>query len=453
MGDDDAFGGSIHNQVYACITLVTSILGLAASFFTILLIHRMRTPTGYTSHVLLVLIMSYFQFLYDLTFFFRMVNCGYYIFVVSNFFQIWTSTAASFVSNWISIIALLIVVFRKKFDANKYFGSILASSMLPSLFIGLLYLGSVIPQDRKNHDGEIGSEKLFYYIRLLLIFVNFLFCGIIIYQVEQISGHSKKPSPQEIAIKLLSRRMIFYPIIQALGRLCFSVYEQIYGFDTSGATSNPTQYGWLLSVAIITPFVSVGYLFIFLVMQPEAKRQFVDLLLIRPINNSLAPNNTRASKMRATQQIRQQQNLKESSDGRPKEARSTSLLSRTGNYSTTTIQQRVINFSAEEDYYDDDDDEALLSALDKVINDVRQHSSTAHTGAAMGDAESGEFNHSHYHRNSEQDDSEDRQSQQSRRPSRILANSLMNMYNSAVGTRPSSVSRTSVSNPITVNNK
>lgn len=451
MGDDDAFGGSIHNQVYACITLVTSILGLTASFFTILLIHRMRTPTGYTSHVLLVLIMSYFQFLYDLTFFFRMVNCGYYVFVVSNFFQIWTSTAASFVSNWISIIALLIVVFRKKFDANKYFGSILASSMLPSLFIGLLYLGSVIPQERKNHNGEIGSEKLFYYIRLLLIFINFLFCGIIIYQVEQISGHSKKPSPQEIAIKLLSRRMIFYPITQALGRLCFAVYEQIYGFDTSGATSNPTQYGWLLGVAIVTPFVSVGYLLIFLVMQPEAKRQFVDLLCMRPINNTLSPNNTRASKLRAAQHIRQQQNPREGSEGRQKEARSTSLLSRTANYSTTTIQQRVINFSAEEDYYEDDDDEALLSALDKVISDVRQHSTTAHQ---TGDTESGEFNHSHYHRNSEQEESEDRQSQQSRRPSRILANSLMNMYNSAVGARQSSVSsRVSVSNPITVNNK
>jgi hypothetical protein len=78
------FEGTEEHQVYVILNLITSIVGSAASLFTILLIHRMKVNTG---HVLLVLTMSYFQLLYDLTFFFSNVVVTYYTNVFANFVQ------------------------------------------------------------------------------------------------------------------------------------------------------------------------------------------------------------------------------------------------------------------------------------------------------------------------------------------------------------------------------
>lgn len=290
MGTDDAFGGSEHNQALACVTLVTSIIGCTASLFMIALIRQMRTKTGHTSHVLLVLVMSYFQIIYDFTFLFRVVDCGYYIFIVANFFQIFAGTTGSLISNWISLIAFLIVVFHMKFDANQYFYSILSSAVLPGLIVAVLYISTSVPEDRQNEAATQAVEYLYYYIRLALIFVNFVLCTIIIYKVETISSKSKskKASPQEIAIKLLSRRMIYYPIIQAFSRIAFSWYEQIYGFSLNGNTDNHKQYRLMVLIAVTTPFVSVGYLVIFLMMQPNAYRE-AKLLLCGSATVSQSP--------------------------------------------------------------------------------------------------------------------------------------------------------------------
>jgi hypothetical protein len=331
--------------------------------------------------------MSTFQLVYDMSFFFRMVNCGYYVFVVANFFQIVSSTTASLLSNWISIIALMIVVFKRKFDANHFFLSILFSSSIPGLIIGLLYLGSSVPQNHTNKGGSSGSELLFYYIRLLLIFINFLFCGIIIYQVERLSSKTKKQSAQEIAIRVLSRRMVFYPIIQALGRLCFACFEQIYGFDTNGNIDDNIEYSWLLCVAIITPFVSVGYLTIFLVMQPEAKRQFIGLFCMEPIQiidiaRPKLPEATEDSKQRVD-------DVNLSRDHYRSASSSTSMFSRPGTMMSIarvgTVMMIDVNSVAAQ--YGQVDDEMLLSTLDRMVIDINRHSLSGRGEAANPTAE------------------------------------------------------------------
>jgi hypothetical protein len=371
MGADDAFEGSEHNIIYSVVTLMTSLIGVTASILMILLLYRMRSSSGYTSHVLLIFMMSTFQLVYDLSFFFRMVNCGYYVFVVANCIQIISSTTVSLLSNWISIIALMIVVFKNKFDANHYFFCILFSSSIPGLFIGLLYLGLSVPRDNANNRGRSASELFFYYIRLLLIFINFLFCGIIIYQVGRWSSKTKKQSHQEIAIRVLSRRMVFYPIIQALGRLCFACFEQIYGFDTNGNTKDNEEYAWLLCVAIITPFVSVGYLTIFLVMQPEAKRQFLGLLRMEPIQ---CIGNARP-KLQEQKLRSDEVNL--SRDHFRSVSNSASMFSRPGTMLSVASRagtMMMIDPNPVAASYDYVDDEMLLSTLDQMVIDINRHS-------------------------------------------------------------------------------
>jgi hypothetical protein len=288
-----AFIGTTYEKVFDILTLLMSLIGCAASIITIILIRRMKTASGYPSHLLLVLIMSYYQVGYDFTFFFRSVYTRYYVFVVAFFFQVLFGIAGSLISNWISFVALYIVVMKRKLDANQYFWKILWTSTLPALIIALLFFAAAVPQTHRNEHVYHVTEYLNYYVRLVLIGINFLFCGAILYQVELISSQTTKKSPQELAIRLLARRMIFYPIVQAIGRLGFAWYEQVYGFSIDNPHPTKTQFASMLVISIITPLVSVGYLIIFLTMQPDAYQQFKRLIRCKTI--SAKPTRIRSS--------------------------------------------------------------------------------------------------------------------------------------------------------------
>jgi hypothetical protein len=72
---------------------------------------------------------------------------------------------------------------------------------------------------------------------------------------------------------------IYYHILlQAVGRFWFSYYESVYGIEIDQTSASSQQYTALILLTVITPFVSVGYLCIFLYMQPEAYGHFVAML-------------------------------------------------------------------------------------------------------------------------------------------------------------------------------
>lgn len=276
MGSDDTFGGSSEHQVFVSLNLVTTVLGSAASLFTILLIHRMKVSTG---HVLLVLTMSYLQFLYDITFFFSNVVITYYINVFANFFQLTAGVGGSLVSNWIAFIALYIILYRRKFNIFENYYYILATCLIPGIVPTIIYGIGSIPDDAQN-DELIGLAILdiYYYIRLISIALNFFFVFLAFYKINLMSSTTLNKSPQEIAIRTLARRLIFYPIVQAIGRSGYAWYEFEYGLEIDTDDPDTQQYVCLIFLTIVTPLVSIGYLVIFLAMQPRAYEEFLKML-------------------------------------------------------------------------------------------------------------------------------------------------------------------------------
>jgi hypothetical protein len=294
---DSVFGGSEHNQVYVALNLVFSFIASLASVLTLMLIRKMQVRTG---HVTLIYYMTWFQLMYDCTLFFSNVDCGYYVTAVANFFQLFGGVSSSLISNWIAFIAYFIIIYRQRFDIFGNFYSIMLIACLPGFANGVFYLYTMIPESDYQRDLErVAILFIYYYIRLGSIFLNFLFCGVAFYKVQLISSSklANHKSVQETAIRTLALRMVYYPIVQAISRSGYAWYEQQYGMNIDQDDVNTTQYACLIFLTIITPSVSIGYLIIFLVMQPDAYRTFEAMMLCRERRDSFdgdEPDNYRS---------------------------------------------------------------------------------------------------------------------------------------------------------------
>ncbi len=287
MGTSSVFGGGVNSEVYVALNLVFCFIASLASILTLMLIHKMNVHTG---HVTLIFYMTIFQLAYDCTLFFSNVNCGYYITAFANFFQLFGGVSSSLISNWIAFIAYYIIIYRERFDIFSNFYPIMISACLPGFANGVFYLAVIIPQSaQKPHLINVALLDVYYYIRLGSIFLNFIFCGIAFYKVQLISSRklATHKSVQETAIRTLALRMVYYPIVQAISRSGYAWYEKQYGADIDQIDANPTQYASLIFLTIITPSVSIGYLVIFLVMQPDAYYTFKAMVMCRDPRDSM----------------------------------------------------------------------------------------------------------------------------------------------------------------------
>jgi len=273
--EDDA-----STQAYVSLNLIITVIGSLASLFMIIVIHRMKVKTG---HILLLLFMSYFQLIYDVFCFTANVDCGYSARVVSYFFHLSSGIAVSIFSNWIAFVALFIVFFRQKFDVLKNTYSILASAIIPGLASGIFYLIAAL-HTINDHDDlvTVSVSQVYNNLRLISVFLNFFFVAIIVYKIEIMSSKMTKKSPQEEAIRTLAYRMIYYPIVQAIGRSGYAWYELTYGPYMEYHNVSTEQYSSLIFLSIITPIVSIGYLVIFIIMQPSGYEHCKALLTCQP---------------------------------------------------------------------------------------------------------------------------------------------------------------------------
>eukprot|EP01039_Chlorochromonas_danica_P005098 gene5099-5602_t len=215
--------------------------------------------------------MSYYQLFYDLTFPFSTIELGHYIVAAANFFQLLCGIGGSLASNWIAFIAWYIVTYGQKPDIVGHFHLVLLSTLVVGLADALLYFFSVVPQETTNdHLEDISIIDFYYYVRLASIGVNFVLCIITMYKIYLMSSKKAEKSVHERAIETLAQRMVYYPVVQALSRSGLSWYEGIYGLNFNPHEATPTQYACMIFFTIVTPMASVGYLVIFLIMQPSA---------------------------------------------------------------------------------------------------------------------------------------------------------------------------------------
>lgn len=257
------------DKAYLGLNIAMSVVATICTLITIRLIHWMKVERG--GHLLLVLTMSYYQLFYDISFPFSTIELGHYIVAAAAFFQLLCGIGGSVASNWIAFTAWYIITYAEKPDIAGRFHLIVLSTLVVSLPDALLYFFSVVPQEATNENLEdISIIDYYYYARLASIGVNFVFCIITIYKINLMSSKKAEKSAHERAIETLVQRIIYYPIVQSLSRSGLAWYEEVYGINFSPHEATPTQYACIIFFTIVTPLASVGYLVIFLIMQPSA---------------------------------------------------------------------------------------------------------------------------------------------------------------------------------------
>lgn len=273
----DVFG---HNdeyriQIYLSILFVASCIGCIASAMMILIIRRMRPMT---SHVYLIYCMSLFQLLYNAVFFFKDGTAGFGVKVFATVVFIFCGIATSFLSNWIALSVFSTVIYRKKFDVFQNLLKVHLSNVIPATIVSALYLISVLPRNRSRHTlNNILVEYVYNFIRFGSILVNFVLIAATTVYVSQMFGRKSNPTSADVAIVTLCKRMVFYPIIQTIGRAGSAWYDLAYGLDYDPTHPGDIRYSSLLFMVVITPLVSVGYFVVFLWMQPKAWKHLCSL--------------------------------------------------------------------------------------------------------------------------------------------------------------------------------
>lgn len=283
-------------QIYLSLLFVCCIIGIVASVLTILVIGRMLPMT---SHVYLIFFMTLFQLIYDAAFFFKDGTTGYVGRSVANFLTIFAGISTSLISNWIAYAMFYTVVYRKKFDVITNLRVLHASYGVPSTIVGVLFLCVVFPQ---GHQHPLLKDIIVKYINNIIRFGSILLNFILILgttlHVYYLYGKTGNRSPSDIAVSALCQRMVFYPIIQAIGRVGAAWYEIGYGLTYVPTHPSDVRYASMVFMAIICPLVSVGYLIVFLWMQPNAWNHLKSILMLESVSreDELSTQTNRANR-------------------------------------------------------------------------------------------------------------------------------------------------------------
>jgi hypothetical protein len=268
----------IHNVVFFSFALLASVASSIASLLLITIITRLRARNFY---VTLIFAMAWFEFLHDIFFFFCIVGTGTFgLTIAANIALLTGATSSSMLSNVIAGIAFYVIYTKKSVHIIEYCPIIIAACVIPSFVTVVLYLAAMCLSAQK-YLATVWVLYLHCGFRVLSIAINFCCSSATTYLTYQMSSFKGSPkSPSEIAIMIMPVRLLYYPIVQAVGSGGSVWYELQYGFNfnrNAGFDYNPpnvsnTQFSAQCVMLVCAPVVSIGYLVIFIIMQPEGSR-------------------------------------------------------------------------------------------------------------------------------------------------------------------------------------
>lgn len=282
------FGGSERNIAFCSLALIAS---LSSSTASVIMIHIIR-KLHWSGHLSLIYTMTWFQLLYDVSFFTGIVNTNNAALqILSNLAQVFGGISSSIMSNFVAFVALYVIAKVATLNILKYYYIIVAISVLPAFVVSVIYLTGEAQYNKHPKLAEFSILDLYYYIRLSSILLNFIFSFCTFYCIHRINSHKKTKSNAEKAIGTLAMRLFYYPVVQAISRSGCAWYEYSYGVEWHGhgggfslnpSTVSSPQFTSQCLMVISTPMASIGYLAIFLVMQPDAYACLLALLQGRP---------------------------------------------------------------------------------------------------------------------------------------------------------------------------
>ena len=255
---------------YVGITFVSFV----CSGLSVYLIYDMSIWNGST---LLIYSLSLCQFLYDFSLFLvpcapMTAVCGVSSVFLTSFFGFATSMWSNFIMY--SIFQTVYNFNRNSqitFDIKLNFKLIASFTMIISLLSGVI--GVVADSYGTYSPINNGFNAIYAYVRLALVFINVI---IYICMLQQLFYIRKDEIPNLTnntaeTIHLIVKRMIYYPIIQAITRGGMTWYQVAYSpTDIDYTTGSMTKYISLWLYAICTSITGLLYFLVFIIMQPNA---------------------------------------------------------------------------------------------------------------------------------------------------------------------------------------
>ena len=281
-------------DVYADVTLVFASISTVCTLLTLFLLWDIGRWTGFAG---LVCALTVSQLIYDIGFFVKpaastgsdanAIAFSFYVLQMSG------GLGTTLLTNVISAVVLLIAVRMRSYNVKANFYSICIFvallSALPALMAGLGAAGFFGPSSM-----TIFNALVFYYYaiaRVLSILFNFA-CYIVLAVKLRRMGWSfnlQDAAKNGVAVHpvcALSSRMIYYPVVQVLTRLPAAwlefAYDMQMGDDDAAWVQITNTPGYKVAnglYSVTGPSAGIGFLIIFLIMQPTAFRFFVARLL------------------------------------------------------------------------------------------------------------------------------------------------------------------------------
>jgi hypothetical protein len=290
------------------ISLIMTIVSSVCSAVNLVLIKVMKKWNGYIAVILHMCVM---QMIYDAFFSVRTTGGGTaYQYTVTGI-KFFSGISSTVWSNILVLTILRVITTGRTLDILSNFRLLFAIAIVPSLIFSSL---AVIFSIQDGHSSFVLFSYVYYSTRILSITINFV-AFTIIYLHTIRTKHSKptlfnrifypdaiyvsiNSTPQEVAIDILSRRMFYYPFVQALGRIGACIYEGMYGFDKYSGNSSETQFALACFYYLTAPSIGAGYLIIFLIMQPKAYKHFKSLIFECELESLMKKNNNYTSLQR-----------------------------------------------------------------------------------------------------------------------------------------------------------
>ncbi len=297
-------------QEYICgtILLCTTTVSFLCTILTLYLIYDLNVWNG---HILLVYILTLFQLLYDLSFYFLI---GFRQSVFYAFYKFLAITSGTFVSLWINFISLILyytIIHLESFDIKRHYWKVLIANVFVSLS-----LASVVTTYYLLNDDNNNAELVFYWLRIASIAFNLIIYIITTIYLQEVyfdtrfltsptkanmpakstatTRSSLQPMDYHTMLRVqtrdlllvLSNRLKYYPVVQIISLAGAAWWEYRYGFETDSFDNTSFTIGKEASLYLFTfcsPTAGAGYFIVFLLVQPlvyERLRKLVKQFLI-----------------------------------------------------------------------------------------------------------------------------------------------------------------------------
>jgi hypothetical protein len=281
-----------NQELVITLAIFFSSLSLIASLLTLVLIRRLKKWNGY---IQLVVSLTVCQIVYDVGFlpllWFGFIE-GQIAYAILN---TWGGLTSTLWSNVIILVTCRIVVELRTIDIMKKYNIYCVAVYLPSTAVTALTVVFL---------GNVHVTMVYFAMRTFSIAINVFAICIIFFKIYRMrtTGDTMSMSSKSNPVFVLSMRLVYYCAVQTITRIGNSWYQLEYGFGAGYDANDATIMQTVLyfSEFILTPSAGIGYLIVFLCIQPDAYVELKNMCCCCCASNNSSSNSRRGYSHKGT---------------------------------------------------------------------------------------------------------------------------------------------------------